>query len=1288
MIKPRFLLIIGYLSIASFIICHPVTSQTPGLNFRYLSTREGLTGDDVRSIYQDKEGFMWFGMEGGLDKYDGRNFHRYYDLVRDTMDNLVTSYAGICEDSYRGMWFINDTNGLILLNKDTEKFTYFKNDPHDPRSLSDNKVRFILEDSQKNLWFTTQQGGLNLFNRKDSSFIHFQYNEGNKSGIGSNDLASIIEDQQGIIWISSPVGLLIRLDPGSKVFENIKVDNGSPFYMNNMVIPVILSDSDNNIWYVNQNTLFRYNPADKSISNHKADFTLGTNPLFTFVTSMIETEKNEFLITTYNRGLFNYDATTQRITHYSYNPANPFGIGSDHLSGIYRSRDGVLWISSYDNGISIYSRNSFRFPQLKNLVNSEYLELSTNATYSFCDLPDGRILMGTENKGLYIFNPSAASIEKFLPELENYSIYDLYADENNVIWICTWINGLYAYDWNTKTLKHQTEFQGLHTTNRISNVAKILKDHKKRLWLGTINEGLMKVDFTRQSFQKYNNIPGDSNSLFNNFIFKLFEDSYGNIWVGMSEGIDLYNEKTNSFRHFKLPNEHGRVERSTAVFDIFEDSKGRLWIGTNRNLYLFDSKLQIFKPILHKFKGNYIQVGSILEDKKGLLWLGTNSGVTSFNPIDETFIDYGSTDGIQYLATFPNAGLRSKNGYMYFGTGRGVTIFNPLMIKDDTLKPPVYITDLSINDVPVRLQSKQNIIVRPINYTKVIRLNYKQSTLSFRFAALNYCNPEGNQYAYQLVGYDKDWIQAGNSNRALYANLPPGKYVFKVIGSNSHGHWNTEGQEIIVLIRSPFWGMLWFKILAGLFLVSIILFIYYYRINNLKKNKKLLEGIVNERTRELHTANKALTEQHEKLIQQHEEISSQNELLSEMSQEILKQNSELESHRSNLEKLVVDRTKELEIALRKAEESDRLKSAFLANMSHEIRTPMNAIVGFANLLKDHELDPDEKTEFIEIINANSETLLVLIDDILDLSLIEANQLTIKKDIFGLNEMLDHLFSSYSLMNKKSELKIKLGNELHELNLKLNSDRVRIKQVLANLLNNAYKFTEKGSIELGAQRKEEQIVFYVKDTGIGIDDGEVDSIFDRFRKSHSANNTLYRGTGLGLAISKALANLLGGGLKVETSLGQGSTFYFYLPWSLVTDEEEILRVATAHRDIDKWKDKNILIVEDEQNNYLYAKKLLAKLEVNIHWAENGLEAIRLATSGIHFHLILMDIKMPVMDGFEATKVIKSKNKDQIVVALTAYARPEDRIHFMQAGFDDYLAKPIKPNDFIGVIRRYL
>jgi signal transduction histidine kinase/CheY-like chemotaxis protein/sugar lactone lactonase YvrE len=1046
-------------------------------------------------------------------------------------------------------------------------------------------------------------------------------------------------------------------------------------------------DSKDVLWYAGISGVFRYNTSDKS-SRLYSLIPQGNTYSNVWISSIIELDRSRLLLTSINRGLYVLDTETGRVVNYTYNPASPFGISSNRLTVMQESAEGVIWIGTADNGLNIYSKNSFRFSSLVNLVQPQFLDFSTYQAFSVCELPDGRIWIGANENGMIEFDPHEGSLKPIFPELKGRSVYDLYKDRHNRIWIGAMGEGLHYYDWDKRKLIYMNRFEDRDNSLIGRDVGRILEDSRGRLWVSYLRDGVALFDRTSMRVIRFRNNPADLHTISNNLVYKIYEDSRGRIWIGTAGGLCLFNPRNNSFLRVPFRDETDQDKYIITIYDIFEDSKKRLWIGTDDNLYLFDANLTVCVGYKGSKPNEPFLISKIIEDKNNMLWLSTRNGVCSFDPQTKIIKDYGKSDGIHYLTHNPTSGTSSRDGLIYFGSAKGLTVFDPLNIKDDTYVPPVFITGLSINHIPVKPGMENALITSSIEYLKQIRLNYKQSTLFFSFAALNFNNPDINQYSFTLEGFDKEWSKPSTTSTALYPNLPPGKYVFRVIASNSHGIWNTDGAMLEIIIKPPFWRTWWFLLVDLLTVVLLLIYVFYNRFYRLQRQKALLETVVNERTKELNSANMSLKEQHEELIQQHEEISTQNEMLSQMSDEILKQNAELEQHRSNLEKLVEERTRELEIAIKKAEESDKLKSAFLANMSHEIRTPMNAIVGFSNMLKDEHLEPQERNEFINVINANSEVLLVLIDDILDLSLIEANQLAIKKEIFGLNEVLDHLYSSFSLMNRKSDLSIRLTNELHNQNLKINSDLIRIKQILSNLLNNAYKFTDKGFIELGLKGIRDELVFYVRDTGIGIKEPDVEKVFERFRKSEAASNTLYRGTGLGLAISRALAKLLGGTLSVESVYDEGSVFYLKLPLSLVTVEEIKAVKSTVHKDIQKWANKHVLVVEDEKANYMYVEKVLGKMEVIVHWASNGQEAVDLVASGEQYDVILMDIKMPILDGFEATKIIKKKNPDQVVIALTAYARPEDRAYFMSAGFEDYLSKPIRPNDFLGVIRRYI
>ena len=384
---------------------------------------------------------------------------------------------------------------------------------------------------------------------------------------------------------------------------------------------------------------------------------------------------------------------------------------------------------------------------------------------------------------------------------------------------------------------------------------------------------------------------------------------------------------------------------------------------------------------------------------------------------------------------------------------------------------------------------------------------------------------------------------------------------------------------------------------------------------------------------------------------------------------------------------------ELINAKNKAEESDRLKSAFLANMSHEIRTPMNGILGFASLLNEEDITSQQREEYTQIINQNGTMLLSLIDDILDIAKIEAEQLTIHEKPCFLNQVLYDVYVLFKKLlenNKENKTKLILKLSEFELEHEIYLDASRLKQVISNLLSNAIKFTENGYIEFGyLVESPSNLKFYVKDTGIGLPPEKLGVIFDRFRQADETNARKYGGTGLGLTISSNLIKLMGGDMWVESEINVGSTFYFTIPYKPIPDQKapsQIIMENSSKKSF-QWTNINILIAEDEPVNFLYIREILKNTDANIIHAKNGSEAIRLCKK-IHIDIVLMDIKMPDMNGFDATQEIKKHRADLPVIAQTAYAMEDERIKCIASGCDEYLPKPIDQNKLLNLIDCFL
>jgi len=423
-----------------------------------------------------------------------------------------------------------------------------------------------------------------------------------------------------------------------------------------------------------------------------------------------------------------------------------------------------------------------------------------------------------------------------------------------------------------------------------------------------------------------------------------------------------------------------------------------------------------------------------------------------------------------------------------------------------------------------------------------------------------------------------------------------------------------------------------------------------------------------------------LKEAEYEIIQKNEEITSQKE--------------EIENHRNHLERIVNERTIQLEISKNKAEESDRLKSAFLANMSHEIRTPMNAIIGFSSLLKAQDVNEIDKEEIINLIVNNGNSLLQLIDDIIDTAKIEAGQMTIKKKQCDINQLLTELHIIFQ--QKKTtlgltdlDLRMKLGFD--SPSFYIHTDPFRVQQVITNLIDNALKFTENGFVEFGyiidSSQPMPNIKFYVKDTGIGLTQEEQKLIFARFAKIENNNTKLYRGAGLGLAICNSIAKLLDGEIYVESEKNHGSTFFFTIPIEVIVSQKERIKSTQKNFMEYNWTGKTLLVAEDEDSNYRLIEVLLKGTNVRILRAENGKEAIEKFSEN-SIDLVLMDIKMPVMDGLKATQEIKKISRDIPIIAQTAYAMENDEKICLESGCDDYISKPILQDKLFEMLNKYL
>ena len=1109
----------------SVILNLPIKAQPNYLQFDELNN--GLSTNIVNVIYQDTKGWMWFSTSQGLNKYDGISIKVYKSSQEDSGNFVGNLVRFIFEDSRGILWIGTEAGGLNKFNRETEKFTFYSE--IDPRKKAYYFANAIAEDKNGDLWIGTNVG-LKKLNRNSGKFYTYTNNLSNSNSLCDNYIKEMHCDRNGNLWIGTRQGLDC-FNPKTRSFEHINI--------------------------------FDKNEPDKSICK------------------IFEDNEGKIWVGTYAKGIFVIDAWNKSAQQILPDKNNEF---SYTVRSIIQDKQGDYWIGTRA-GIYIYSNKTRRFCHFEH---DEKNSLSLCHNSVLCIFQDNKddIWVGTRGGISYLINEkqvfrhySAYSNDN--QYLNNSDIYSFWADNNKNIWIGTDFGGINILDQKKQTFRYESSKKQSNSKLTSNSIKAMMFDGTDKLWVGTYLGGISVYNLKTGNSTNYLNNPKDSGSLIDNRVWSIFRDSNGFIWIGTQKGIDRYDAISKKFIHYQGKFTNKQVdwiaedadknlwigtnpeiiiynirycsikrfsvnERSRA---FLQDHQNRIWLATStRGIVLIDKTTGIIKKSYDEQKGLASNSAfSIIEDNQGYIWIGTANGLSRFNPDKEQFRNFYKDDGTQISHYNYGASYKLPSGELLFGGFNGFVIFDPKNIKENVFLPPVVFTDFKISSKSVPVGEKDSPLKKVIGETQTIVLNYNQNFISFNYVALDYCSPDRNRYAYKMEGVDKDWNYVGNKREAIYTSLPPGVYKFSVIASNNDNQWNKEGSSLIIKIVPPFYKTLVFKIVSILFLLAFGMLLVYNRVQQVRNKNVILEGLVNIKTHDLQQLTIELEESQSEVMAQNEEIEKQNESLVDLNKQIFKQNEELKFHSIELENKVKERTAELEIAKNKAEESDKLKSAILTNMSHEIRTPMNSIVGLSNLLMLEDNSAEDKKFFTVNIKRNCDVLLHLINDILDLSIIEAGKMSLNFRPIIVNDLLKDIYEVFeSDKNWLEKTHIKFDLVTPAAKLITTTDPVRFEQIIRNLLYNAFKFTNEGSIELGYKITVMDIVFYVKDTGIGIPNDKLNTIFDRFVKLQDDTIKSDIGVGLGLSICSKLVKMLNGTIWVESELNHGSTFFVSIP----------------------------------------------------------------------------------------------------------------------------------------------
>ncbi|MBN2365675.1 MAG: hypothetical protein JXL67_05880 [Calditrichaeota bacterium] len=829
-----------------------VTAQPTNFTFDHISMEEGLSQSTILAITQDENGFLWIGTQEGLNRYDGYNFVIYkFDPYHQNSisDNWITS---LLLDRENNLWIGTNAGGLNLFDRSKNSFIHFRHNANNKHSLRDDRVLSLMEDKEGSIWIGTVGGGLHRLYKDKMRIERYDFDKKFDLELNQKDVTAILEDTSGNLWWGTNGSGLFRLNMESNILKNFIFNPQDNSTISGNNISVIFQDNNGNIWIgTNGQGLNKYIPETESFFHYKHQrdnsFSISNN----FIHTIFE-DNQEYLWIGTDDGLNQFLQSKEQFYSVKSDPANPTSLTNNMIRSIYQDRGGIIWIGTYSGALNKFDNKKAVFRNFRQNPANPH-SLSDKNVWSVCEDDRGFVWVGTNN-GMNKLNLAKNRFSHYFHDsshknsLGHNLVRSIYQDKKGNLWIGTEGGGLNLYDYKNDNFKSYKHDPNDSTTISDNNLRHIFEDNDGNLWIGTIN-GLNKFDRNNKTFRHYYHDPNNPNTLSGNHIRYIYQDRRGAIWVGTFGGLSLYISKEDHFISFYNNPANPASLSNDRVLCIHEDQKGRLWIGTyGGGLDLLDTDEFIFS---HYSSANGLPndaIYGILEDSRGNLWLSTNQGLSKFNPDSMTFKNYDVNDGLQSNEFNGNAFYQNNKGEMFFGGINGFTVFLPEKVKKNNYIPPIVITSLKKYDEEIKIE-------KGINDIDHVEISYKDNFLSFEFAALDFTNPAKNKYSYQLLGFDKTWINSGTRRYASYTNLDGGTYIFKVRGSNNDGLWNNEGTSLKLIIHPPFWQTWWFKLLLIIFIMTAIYVIITLRIRSVTTQKRKLELEVAQRTRELNQSN-------------------------------------------------------------------------------------------------------------------------------------------------------------------------------------------------------------------------------------------------------------------------------------------------------------------------------------------------------------------------------------------------------------------------------------------------
>lgn len=1123
------------------------SGQEEYVRFKRITINDGLSLSSVYCIYQDSKGFMWFGTEDGLNRYDGQSI-TVYGATTDQHYMLANKWIEMIYEDKSGMIWLGSAGGLTRYNPRKGVFNIFRHDPDSDVSLSNDTVTCIEADLRNDVWVGTA-AGLNRVNRLTNEVERIRPGEEELAGLTSR-INCFLQDNSGIFWIGTDRGLYSYdvksglffsetagglIEQKSRISEmipgpdHIWLATGKGLFRldlsgrrQHLLHPTgsgsgsheilsIQSDHLGQVWVLTAEALYCFRPQrgelrwvlDAKGSTHS----LSMDP----VEPLLLDREGNIWFGTFGDGIYRIDPVSLTWVHYMHNPADPQSLSENSIHAILEDRSGAMWFGTFGAGVSILDPQANRFTIFRHDPFNEN-SLASSFIWAICEASDGSLWFGTDTRGISHYDPDRGTFTHYDHDpanpgsLSHSSVRKIYQDSRGRVWAGTDGGGLDLFRPATNSFRNFVHDPGDPSSLSNNSVRAIYEDRQGRIWVGT-RHGLNLFREQEGRFRRYLHREGDPSSLSHDFIYSaIYQDKDGYLWIGTyGGGLCRFDPDDGTCTSYAHDPEDPTTISDNIVFSIYEDPMGRFWIGTNSGLNMFYPATGAFRRFgVDEGLANEVIYG-ILPDDRNRIWMSTNLGIIRFDL--ETFDakNYDMNDGLQSNEFNGGAYHLGHTGKLYFGGVYGLNIIDPgdiepvrhvtevTLTKLEVLGKEVQVAGVDLEEAfahdPARIMEHEGEYYSSenITYMEEITLDYGHRFFSVEFAALNVLQPGKLSYSYIMENLDAGWNNAGSRNYVSYANMKAGTYLFRVIAEDPDGFRSDPPLQLAITITPPFWLSWWFILLEIIVATAIAVMIYIYLVKS--RTNKLLKY----QNRQISIANQALRESEKNLM-----------------------------------------------------ELNATKDKFFSIISHDLKNPFSSVLSISELMVDSfdEADrEDHRAGFIKIHQALKH-LLSLLENLLTWSRSQRGKIKYDPVRFNLTSLIQENINLHRIFAEKKGIMLASPNEGE---IFAYGDRDMINSVVRNLMTNAVKFTDRDKkVEVLVNAREKDVEVSIVDQGVGISEENLKRLFRIDEKFKSTGTAGEKGTGLGLIICREFVEKHGGEITVHSKPGEGSRFSFTIP----------------------------------------------------------------------------------------------------------------------------------------------